>query len=196
LFPIVTSPQRVSHLMTAFSPGEWLLSDILYCRNSSSARPANGRRPRPVGRWCAWPRVWLTGCKAAAPASSSPATVFAASGASNLVLRASQLGVLKLEFFHVHPQYLNGLLTVTEGHQLESVAQLSPAQHFVFSANDPAGLKFTRLAAQTQRGKPLRPLRHAPALGSNRGQRPALAADDRPRPKIARTFPPACRANV
>ncbi len=34
--------------------------------------------------------------------------------ATNLIVRASQLGVLRLQFFLVLPQYLNGLLTVTE----------------------------------------------------------------------------------
>src|SRR5208283_2826262 len=35
------------------------------------------------------------------------------------LLRASQLGPLKLQFFTVQPQFLNGLLTVKEWHRLE-----------------------------------------------------------------------------
>ena len=35
------------------------------------------------------------------------------------LLRASQLGPLKLQFFTVQPQLLNGLLTVAEWHRLE-----------------------------------------------------------------------------
>ncbi len=38
---------------------------------------------------------------------------------TNGVVRASQLGPLKLQLFIVQPQYLNGLLTVAEWHQLE-----------------------------------------------------------------------------
>jgi AraC-like DNA-binding protein len=67
------------------------------------------------------------------------------------VFRASQLGILKLDYFHVLPQCLNGLLTVTEWRQLEDPASETTTrlQHFV--ANDAPAQKFTRLAAQSQR---------------------------------------------
>src|SRR5438105_15351993 len=46
-----------------------------------------------------------------------------ATGASQFVIRASSLGPLKLEYFFVHPQFLNGLLTVSESHQLEQAGR-------------------------------------------------------------------------
>lgn len=61
------------------------------------------------------------------------------------VLRASQLGPVKLQYFSVQPQYLNGLLTVAEWHQLEAAGNSpSPVSHF--GAGEPVGQKFTRLA--------------------------------------------------
>jgi len=73
------------------------------------------------------------------------------SGNSNGVLRASQLGDLKLQFFVIQPQYLNGLLTVTEWHQLE-VAPNNPAvQVSIFTAGELLGQRFTRLAEQPHR---------------------------------------------
>jgi hemolysin activation/secretion protein/AraC-like DNA-binding protein len=67
------------------------------------------------------------------------------------VMRASQLGVLKLEFFLVLPQYLNGVLTVAEWHQLERLGRLQPAHALHFGANELTAQKFTRLVAQPQR---------------------------------------------
>ena len=68
---------------------------------------------------------------------------------ANGVVRASQLGTLKLQFFIVQPQYLNGLLTVVEWHQLE-VAPKNPSSPItLFTADEPLGQKFTRLAEQT-----------------------------------------------
>jgi len=71
--------------------------------------------------------------------------------ATNVILRASQLGVLKLEFYLVLPQYLNGLLTVTEWRQLEDVSSHGSPHMLHFPVNEPAAQKFTRLAAQKQR---------------------------------------------
>ena len=76
---------------------------------------------------------------------------FAATETSRLVLRASQLGPLKLQFFCVLPQFLNGLITVTEGHQLEQAGKNSVARAIAFPAADPFAQKFSRLVAQPQR---------------------------------------------
>jgi AraC-like DNA-binding protein len=70
---------------------------------------------------------------------------------ASVVLRASQLGVLKLECFHVLPQCLNGLLTLREWRHLEDPTSGLLAQLQYFPASDPAAQKFTRLAAQSQR---------------------------------------------
>jgi hemolysin activation/secretion protein/AraC-like DNA-binding protein len=68
---------------------------------------------------------------------------------ANALLRASQLHLLKLQFFTVQPQYLSGILTVAEWHQLE-VAPNNPSSHvLIFSASEPVGQKFTRVAEQS-----------------------------------------------
>jgi hemolysin activation/secretion protein/AraC-like DNA-binding protein len=71
--------------------------------------------------------------------------------AAPLVLRASQLGPLKLELFSVYPQFLNGLITVAEGHQLMRAGKATSAQVIHFKSTDPVGQKFSRLIAQPQR---------------------------------------------
>ena len=76
---------------------------------------------------------------------------FVAAGNAGFILRASQLGPLKLEFFSVQPQFLNGVLTVTEGHQLAQAANNSAARLIPFAAAEPLGQKFARLVTQSQR---------------------------------------------
>jgi len=68
---------------------------------------------------------------------------------ANGVVRASQLGPLKLQSFTVQPQYLNGVLTVTEWHQLESASENPLTRVLLFAASEPLGQKFARIAAQT-----------------------------------------------
>ncbi|HEX9046370.1 MAG TPA: helix-turn-helix transcriptional regulator [Verrucomicrobiae bacterium] len=65
--------------------------------------------------------------------------------------RASQLGLLKLEFYVVLPECLNGLLTVTEWRQLEDAPAQSARLLLNFASCEPPAQKFTRLAAQAQR---------------------------------------------
>src|SRR5208282_5656271 len=54
---------------------------------------------------------------------------------ANGIVRASQLNSLKLQLFTVQPQYLNGLLTVTEWQQLEVVPD-NPLPSVSFFAAD------------------------------------------------------------
>ncbi len=68
---------------------------------------------------------------------------------TNGTVRASQLGPVKLQFFTVQPQYLNGLLTVTEWHQLEVVPRNPSPPVSLFTAGEPLGQKFTRLSEQS-----------------------------------------------
>ncbi len=68
--------------------------------------------------------------------------------ASTLV-RASQLEILKLQYFSVQPQYLGGLLTVAEWRHLEFAPENSAPHVSVFTAGEITGQKFSRLAAQT-----------------------------------------------
>jgi hemolysin activation/secretion protein/AraC-like DNA-binding protein len=64
------------------------------------------------------------------------------------LVRASQLGLFKLQFFTVQPHYLNGVLTVAECHQLETVPD-SPSPRFsIFTASEPMGQKFARIVDQ------------------------------------------------
>ena len=115
---------------------------------------------RPSGEWSppapGWVVVrvadgigyWLQGGGAR---ELNPGDGFVATEISNLVLRASQLGFLKLEFFCVQPQFLNGLITVTEGHQLEQAGKNAAARAIAFSSADTVGQKFSSLVAQPQR---------------------------------------------
>lgn len=68
---------------------------------------------------------------------------------ANGIVRASQLSSLKLQLFTVHPQYLNGLLTVTEWQQLEVASDNPLPPVSFFAADEPIGQKFMRLADQT-----------------------------------------------
>ena len=74
---------------------------------------------------------------------------FVAGDNANTVVRASQLGPLKLQFFTVQPQYLSGLLTMAECHQLESASENPLTRVSFFTTSEPFGQKFARIAAQT-----------------------------------------------
>jgi AraC-like DNA-binding protein len=65
------------------------------------------------------------------------------------LLRASQLGLLKLQFFTVQPQFLNGLLTVAEWHRLEIAPASAPPPASFFAAHEPVGQKFAHIANQS-----------------------------------------------
>lgn len=75
---------------------------------------------------------------------------FVVSGGPQMVLRASQLGSLKLELFLIQTPLLNGLLTVTEGNKLEQVAHHPNGQMIFFTAAESLGQKFSRLAHQAR----------------------------------------------
>jgi len=115
---------------------------------------------RPSGEWSpavpGWTVVrvaegmgyWLQGGGAR---ELSAGDGFVATAASHLVLRASQLGPLKLEFFCVQPEFLNGLITVAEGHQLELAGKNLSAHAIFFAATEAVGQKFSRLVVQPGR---------------------------------------------
>ena len=65
---------------------------------------------------------------------------------SRLLLRSSQLGPLKLQYFTVEPKYLNGILTVAEWHQLQAAPDRLAPYVAIFTAAEPAGQKFSRIA--------------------------------------------------
>lgn len=80
----------------------------------------------------------------------NPGDGFVASGCRKMVVRASQLGSLKLEMFLIQTPLLNGLLTVTEGSRLDQVAHSLNGQFIFFIATDSLGQKFSRLVHQAR----------------------------------------------
>jgi len=81
----------------------------------------------------------------------NPGDMVIAGSHAMAIFRASQLCIWKLEFFIILPQYLNGLLTVTEWQQLEDASSQVATRLLFFPANDHTAQKFTRIAAQSQR---------------------------------------------
>lgn len=75
---------------------------------------------------------------------------FIATGYRKMVVRASQLGSMKLEFYFIQTSLLNGLLTVTEGNRLEQVAHEPTGQIIFFAAGETLGQKFSRLVHQSR----------------------------------------------
>jgi hemolysin activation/secretion protein/AraC-like DNA-binding protein len=113
---------------------------------------------RPSGEWTPSERGWVVarateGVGYWLPGGSArelnAGDGFVAGFNANTVVRASQLGPLKLQFFTVQPQYLGGLLTMAEWHQLESAAENPLTRVLFFTAGEPFGQKFSRIAAQT-----------------------------------------------
>ena len=73
------------------------------------------------------------------------------------VIRASRLDPLRIQFFTVQLQYLNGILTVAEWQQLEVAPNSPNLPASVFTVGEPIGQKFMRLADQTHSNRlPLR----------------------------------------
>ena len=71
---------------------------------------------------------------------------FVVAAGTPAVVRASQLGQLKIQFYTVQPQYLNGLLTVGEGRLLEAGGANANFVAVVFNAAEPLGQKFKHLS--------------------------------------------------
>lgn len=61
------------------------------------------------------------------------------------ILRASQLGPLKLHYFTVLPQFLSGVLTLAESYQFEAVPPSASRQVAAFTAADAIGQKLGAL---------------------------------------------------
>lgn len=115
---------------------------------------------RPSGEWVpketSWTMArvaggggyWMQGGNARALNEGDGLALASSSGGR---LRASQLGPLKVEWFTVQPQFLNGLLTVAEWHQLEMTPDRGAPRVLHFRANEPVGQKFAHIANQTRR---------------------------------------------
>jgi len=68
-----------------------------------------------------------------------------------VALRASQLGELRLEYFRVVPQRLNGLITILEWRRLERLSSQPAPRVFYHAADEPVARKLARLAALPDR---------------------------------------------
>jgi hemolysin activation/secretion protein/AraC-like DNA-binding protein len=110
---------------------------------------------RPSGEWTPQHRGWLVARVAEGVGywmqggnvrELNVGDGFVAGFSASVLLRSSQLGPLKLQFFTVQPQYLNGVLTVAEAHQLEAAPDSPLPQILIFSAAEPVAQKFARLA--------------------------------------------------
>ncbi|MDE3067122.1 MAG: helix-turn-helix transcriptional regulator [Verrucomicrobiota bacterium] len=66
---------------------------------------------------------------------------------TRVAIRASQLGLLRLQFCQIQPELLNGLLTVAESQRLK-ILQGHPSPIFFFKADDLNGRRFARLVEQ------------------------------------------------
>jgi AraC-like DNA-binding protein len=66
---------------------------------------------------------------------------------AGVTLRASQLCELKLDYFLVMPQHLNGLITVVEWRQLENISNSPSPRSIHFAASEAFAQKFARLTA-------------------------------------------------
>lgn len=89
--------------------------------------------------------------KAGQPRELSPGDMIVTAGGGAVVLRASALSALKLDYFLVHPEWLNGLLTVTEGHDFARSRWQAGECLLCLRASEPAARKFARLAALPHR---------------------------------------------
>jgi AraC-like DNA-binding protein len=79
----------------------------------------------------------------------NPGDGFIAPDNAKVLVRASQLGSLNLQFFLVQPRLITGLLTIAESHQLSSARARSAYVAF-FKLADPIGQKFGRLVKQAR----------------------------------------------
>jgi hemolysin activation/secretion protein/AraC-like DNA-binding protein len=109
---------------------------------------------RPSGEWSPQSRGWLVARVAQGSGywlhngtgrELNAGDGFVVGGNVRVLLRASQLGELKLQYFTVQPQYLNGLLSVSEWHQLEAAAASPLTPVAFFSAHEPSAQKFSRI---------------------------------------------------
>ena len=78
----------------------------------------------------------------------NPGDGFISSSNTGMLVRASQLGPIHLQFVRIEPGFINGLLTVAEWLKLEAVQRHSPGISF-FKAGEMTGQKFARLVEQT-----------------------------------------------
>jgi hemolysin activation/secretion protein/AraC-like DNA-binding protein len=67
---------------------------------------------------------------------------------SNGIVRASELGPMRIQFFSVQPRLLDGVLSVADWQQLEPPSRRGSSQAFVWSAQDAVAQRFSELVGQ------------------------------------------------
>jgi AraC-like DNA-binding protein len=72
---------------------------------------------------------------------------FMAPQTASVIIRASQLVALRLHYFRIQPELLNGLMTVAECQHLKMLSN-SSSSVFIFRADELSGQKFSRLVEQ------------------------------------------------
>jgi len=70
---------------------------------------------------------------------------------SGVTFRASQLGMLRLDYFRVVPERLNGFFTVAELRELDRVSTWALPRTVYYSCHEPVSQKFARLASLAER---------------------------------------------
>jgi AraC-like DNA-binding protein len=112
----------------------------------------------PAGEWTpdgsCWTAAWVADgfgycLHAGVPREFKPGEVIITGPGSGAILRASQLGEVRIEYFRVVPERLSGVITVTEWRQLEAVP--AAPRVFQYAASDSVAHKFARLAGLPDR---------------------------------------------
>ena len=144
-FAIVAKPKREGHTTSPYSfslvtSDQHLVLKEITLRHSEEWTPqGNGWIVARVAEGCGY---WLHDGTAR---ELNPGDGFVIGGNVGGILRSSQLGPLKLQFFSVQPQYLNGLMSVAEWQRLE-VESVSPLKRVsIFSATEPVSQKFLQI---------------------------------------------------
>jgi AraC-like DNA-binding protein len=117
-------------------------------------------RLQPASEWSPPAGVWTVVrvaegfgylLKAGVPRELETGDMFVTTDGPGVVVRASSLAALKLDFFLVHPEWLNGLLTVAEGHDLARSHRQAGERPICIRAVEPAACKFARLVVLPHR---------------------------------------------
>jgi AraC-like DNA-binding protein len=110
----------------------------------------------PAGEWSpqglGWTVVRVAEGSGYCLRPKNPCTLQAGDGlmapqTANVTVRASQLGSLRLHYFKVQPELLNGLLTIAECQQLKTLTTHTANVH-LFKADEMIGRRLSRLVEQ------------------------------------------------
>jgi len=112
----------------------------------------------PAGEWTpdgsCWTAAWVADgfgycLHAGVPREFKPGDAIITGPGSGAILRASQLGQVRIEYFRVVPERLSGVITITESRHLEAIP--AAPRVFYFTAAESLAHKFARLVASPDR---------------------------------------------